>query len=496
MSFSGTFEGCNADLTQVAEKLTRFVDTAVRDGIGMREFERELLDRLLALGFHLTEDFLRQQGDGDFGETCQSSGKTVHRSDQPVARRLRTIFGEHRFEAFVYRQRKHPNTPIVARPVDEKLGIGPEQYSPLVQEFAMTFCCEQAFHVAAETFEMIFGQKLSVDTLQRTSRVLGRQAGDFLDSLADPPAADEGEFLVQTADGKGVPMVRDDARRLRALDPKPDRPGNRRMATVASVYSVDPFVRTPQQILAALFTSAETTDPDSRKRPQPRHKRYITKFAEVLPDVSEEPVSGTQLAMVWANRQVESRHQPGQKLIRLMDGQHSLWEEADAGQASVPADDVVDILDLLHVAGYVWTAAKAFHAYRGDQEAFAMETLEKILTGHVNSVIRSLRYRATSRNLTGIKRKDVDRVCGYFWAHCQRMKYDEYLARGYPISTGVIEGACRHLVKDRMERSGMKWTCDGARQLLHLRCLRASGHWQAFHQQRSTPNHRLHQLNT
>ena len=115
-----------------------------------------------------------------------------------------------------------------------------------------------------------------------------------------------------------------------------------------------------------------------------------------------------------------------------------------------------------------------------------MDALLKILEGQVDSVIRSLRCLATRRALKGTKRTDVDRVCGYFSAHRHRMKYNEYLARGCPITTGVIEGACRHLVKDRMERSGMKWTCRGARELLHLRCLRASGYWNEFHKQRVT----------
>ena len=88
----------------------------------------------------------------------------------------------------------------------------------------------------------------------------------------------------------------------------------------------------------------------------------------------------------------------------------------------------------------------------------------------------------------------MERVCGDFSAHRRRMKYDEYLARGDPVATGVIEGACRHLVKDRMERSGMKWTCEGARELLHLRCLRASGYWEAFHKQRSAPHQPTTQL--
>lgn len=494
MSISGTSEARNCDPAQIVTELTGFVDAAVRDGIGMRDFERGVFDRLLAVGFRLTEDFLKRQGDGDCGDTCESSGKTLHRSEKPVSRRLRTLFGMHRFEAFVYRKGKHSHTAIAARPVDERLGIGPEQYSPLVQEFSMMFCCEHAFGVAAETFETIFGQKLSVDSLERTSRLLGNEAADFLDALADPPAEEEGEFLVLTADGKGVPMVREDAQRLKACDPKPARPGNRRMATVASVYSVDPLVRTPQQILAALFTSADADDSALSPRPEPQHKRYMTKFAEVLPDLGDEPVSGTQLVMAWANRQVEGRHQPGQPLIRLMDGQHSLWEEADAAQASVPDDRIVDILDLIHVAGYVWTAGKAFYSYQGDQEAFVMETLLKILDGQVDSVIRSLRCLATRRGLKGTKQSDVERVCGYFSAHRHRMKYNEYLARGYPVATGVIEGACRHLVKDRMERSGMKWTCEGARELLHLRCLRASGYWEAFHRQRSTPSQPENQL--
>ena len=266
------------------------------------------------------------------------------------------------------------------------------------------------------------------------------------------------------------------------------------MATVGAVYSVDRFVRTAEQILSALFTSTDIWDSAEVTRPEPRHKRYLTKFAEVLPDLGEEPVSGTQLVMAWASCQVNERHQPGQPLICLMDGQHSLWDEAAVAHTGVPEEQVIEILDLMHVAGYAWTAAKAFCANPGDQETFVKNILRTILQGHVDSAIRSLRCLATRRGLAGSQRTDVERVCGYFSAHRHRMRYDEYLARGYPIATGVIEGACRHLVKDRMERSGMKWTQIGARELLHLRCLRASGFWNQFHQQRSTPQQPKHQL--
>ena len=79
-------------------------------------------------------------------------------------------------------------------------------------------------------------------------------------------------------------------------------------------------------------------------------------------------------------------------------------------------------------------------------------------------------------------------MCGYFDAHLNRMKYDEYLAAGYPIATGVIEGACRHLVKDRMERSGMQWTLTGAQAMLNLRALRQSSYWDEFQQRQPSTN--------
>lgn len=86
----------------------------------------------------------------------------------------------------------------------------------------------------------------------------------------------------------------------------------------------------------------------------------------------------------------------------------------------------------------------------------------------------------TIRGLSGKSLADLQRICGYLEKNADRMKYDEYLSRGYPIASGVIEGACRHLVKDRMERSGMRWTLEGARSMLNLRAVFQSDHWSTF----------------
>ena len=108
------------------------------------------------------------------------------------------------------------------------------------------------------------------------------------------------------------------------------------------------------------------------------------------------------------------------------------------------------------------------------------QILLRILKGEVHAVIRGLRRMATVQKLFEEKRADVDSACGYFTARAHRMKYDEYLAAGLPIATRMIEGACRHLVKDRLERTGMRSSTEGAQAMLSLRSLKASNAWDDF----------------
>ena len=122
----------------------------------------------------------------------------------------------------------------------------------------------------------------------------------------------------------------------------------------------------------------------------------------------------------------------------------------------------VPILDILHVASYVWSAAKLFEQDEGTRKQFTRLRLARILNGEVHAVILGLRQLATRRQLKGDSRQQLEQICSYFAKNAERMRYREYLALGYPIASGAVEGACGHLVKDRMERSGMRWTLEGA----------------------------------
>jgi hypothetical protein len=391
---------------------------------------------------------------------------------------LQTVFGHHTLLAYVYSPGPHEK--IELRPVDARLQLSDRQTSYLLEEFSQYFCVDQAFRQAARGIELVLRQKVSVDTLERTNRQMGDQAAEFLDQLPVPAANKEGELLVCTGDGKGVPLVKEDARALAAFEDRPERPGNRRMATLAGVYSVDRYVRTPEEIVAALFRDGER--PQGDKRPQPQFKHLRACFSKAYDADTDDPtiVPGAFEAFCWADNQVAQRRRPNQPLIRLMDGQKSLWDVADVCLESVPAEQTVDILDILHVSQYVWRAAAAFHGEFEHREAFARDRLLRILQGDVRGVITGMRQMATRRGLTGQKRREITVVCGYFENNVQRMRYDEYLREGYPIATGVIEGACRHLVKDRMERSGMRWRLDGAQAMLNVRAVWQSSYWETF----------------
>jgi len=475
----------SSSVMELAHELGEFVQDAAKNGVALRDLERGTFDRLLKMGFSVVEQFLSLQGDGDLGETAHADdGQTLYRSAEPQSRPLRTIFGLHQFSAYVYRKRSHPNTPIVFRPIDARMSLSSGRWSDLLEEFSQLFAIEQAFDPAAQAMERIFRQQLSVDTLEHVNQQMGEEAEDFLRSLTPPPAAEAtGELLILTCDAKGVPMVTPDADRLRCFEERPQRPGNRRMATLAAVYTVDRYVRTPEQILESLFQKEKKKLADT-PRPKPCHKRMIACLPRILEEVDEKtPITGSILALSWAADEVRQRRQPNQPLLCLIDGQSSLWSDL-ALCVEVPAVERVEIIDIIHVATYIWRAAKVFSKRREQQEVFVRERLLRILKGDVASVITGLRRMVTLRTVGSAGRKEIETVCGYFAKHAERMQYDKYLAAGYPIATGVIEGACRHLVKDRMERSGMRWTATGAQAMLNLRALEQTSYWDDFQQTR------------
>ena len=455
------------------DALQQWVCQSAQDGTSAHELERGLFDKLLVLGKTLFRAFLELVGPGDFGESVSlDDGHLVHRSQEQHSRRLLTVFGEFFVLRWVYAPYEKAKAELV--PTDQRLQLPASEVSYLLQEWDQLLGIEQAFGQVREVIKTVLRLSQSVDTLERTNQQMAEAVPVFRDSQGPVDMAKEGELLVVTEDNKGIPMVRPVEDKPAGVHrAKGEKANKKQMACIGCVYSVDRHARTPEQLVATLFRDA---DRPKEKPPQAQNKRY---WAELSRELDGEEIRGQDLVFQQLQAEIDTRRQPEQWLIHLCDGQASL--ETDR-QTYLPGDArTLDILDLMHVVPRVWEAAHVFHA-EGSHEAseFVRDHLTRILRGEVGNVIAGWRRRATRQGLTGAKRKALRTLCAFLEKNKHRMRYDEYLRLGCPVATGVIEGACRHVIKDRMERAGMRWKVPGAQAMLNLRTLYTNGDWRAF----------------
>lgn len=468
------------ELHKIADELVALALDGAEQKTPIHEVESQAFKTLLRAGYATVQLLVDLQGDGDVGEERQlPDGKVVARSRELHARPYVSIFGELAIQRYVYAQREGQSIEFAA--VDARLALPESKFSYLLQDWDQDLAMEEPFGQVNRTMQKILGLKQHVDSLERMNREMARDVEAFHASEQPPAAEEEGQLLVQTADGKGVPMRRpadkpaiQDHQRRRG--PKPDR---KKMATVGAVYSVDPFVRSPEEVVEALFRNPQEDcgrDDSKRRRPRPCHKRMRAMLNHV--DAEGNEIEGRAAIFGWMSDEVAQRHAGDQQpIVCVMDGEEALWNMRDAFQEEV---SLVDVLDLLHVTPRLWDAASLFYSRESRAaEEFVRERVLRILRGEVRTVIRGLR-RMGAQKLAGKKRARLETICQYFAKNRERMRYDEYLASGYPIASGVIEGACRHVVKDRLERTGMNWTPSGAQAMLDLRCIYLSHTWDEF----------------
>jgi len=462
-------------LDEFAEILA-FVQTSFQQARTAHEVEKGLWQRMLKLGHSVYGAWLDLFGEGDAGDRIiLEDGRAVRRFDALHRREIRNVFGLFELMRAVYGTREGQK--IEAVPLDERLGLPQGKSSYLLQDWEQALAMEMPYATVRATLARILGFTESVHTLERNQREMAAAVEAFWKDRPTPAA--EGEILVCTADGKGVPM-RGGSKAPTGAEPPTTggvRPGTKKMALLGAVYTVDSFVRTPEEVLDALFREAPVGEPPP-SRPRPCHK-YVRAALQRDDMDSTEPQVRTIFG--WMGEQVAQRNPEGTKqVILLMDGQDSLWT---AGWVYLPEAlaEVTEILDLLHALGYLWEAAHLFHPNGSDAaRAFVKDQARRILHGEIAAVIRSLRWLGTHHKLKGKRGEALKRICGYFQNNAHRMAYDIYLEHGFPIASGVIEGACRCVVKDRMERSGMRWVMSGARAMLDMRCVYLSDLWEEF----------------
>jgi hypothetical protein len=464
-------------LFALVAELADYVRAAAEQGLPAHEVERGIWTRVLAVGREALGEFFDLQGPGDLGpEVVLPDGTPAQRLDEPHARAYRSVFGDFRLERVVYGSRAGQKITFV--PLDARLQLPDGDYSYLLQQWDQALGCEHAFARVAGTLFDVLGLKQPVDSLEGGNRHMAAAVAAFRQDRPRPAPDQEGAVFVASADGKGIVMRRrPGAAKPQAHRKKGDKANKKRMAVVGAVYSVDRHPRTPEEVVAALFRDPRRPGPRPR-RPEPVGKHVWACLSRRADGKLDEPVA---CVFGWLAAELRLRGADlAREVVCLMDGQELLWE---GRREHLAGAGVVEVLDLLHVTPRLWEAAHLFCKEGSDAAAaFVRQRLVRVLRGEVRAVVAGLVRLARRRGLAGARRTKLAKACAYLRKNAARMRYDVYLARGYPIASGVIEGACRHYVKDRMERAGMRWSVAGAQAMLDLRSEYLNGDWEAFQQ--------------
>jgi len=432
--------------------------------------ERGLFKMLISLGAKMLQLFFIMRTQASSRQTFQAKTGQELPYHRDTAREYFSIFGKMSFERpYFYKKGVGGQTPL-----DAELSLGETCYSDLLREVSEYLGVYTVYGKTSDILERVLELNLSTRALQQN---IAKDATDVEAYYAQKPApspANEAEILVIQADGKGVPMILDEPAEPSVRLGKGQKRGRKKEAIVTSVYTIEAFPRTAEEVVASFFALPQDPPRPASTHPTPQYKHIWA------------TLDGKQTALSRLFLQVVQRQgEHIQYKVALCDGCEALQS-----RVSAQFPDFSLVLDFIHASEYLWDVANCLlgetHPDRLDW--MARHTL-LMLSGQTQQVIADFRLIAQQKKTKAALRKQLLKTANYFEHNLPFMDYTTYLANGWPIASGVIEGACRHFVKDRCELSGMRWNQSGAENLLCLRAVAENNDWDAYHTYRKLQRH-------
>ena len=453
------------DLHGKFQELTEYVTDKASEQRKAHEVELTLFRQLLLLGAQLLKLFFVHRA-------STTPSKPVHAADgaelKQHDRRDRvyfSVFGKISFKRPYFYRKGYDGM----YPLDAKLNLPRGCYSYLLVDWANYCVTDESFDESIGVLDHILGISMSKGAAETIARENAEHVEGFYEQKEPPQREDEGPILVIQADGKGVPMKREgESEEARGRLGKGEKRGKKKESIVTAIYTIVPYVRTAQEVVKALLwpeKRKETQAAVESQRPRPVGKEV------------RATLEGKDTALERLGGKVEQRDgEYIQDRVALSDG-------ADALQTRIckrfPGFTL--ILDIIHASEYLWKVVNALLGEKHPERTqWVGKQLLEMLSGKTEQVIERLRELAESESVSTTQKEVLQSTIGYYERNLPYMNYSEYLSRGWPIGTGVVEGACGHLVKDRMERSGMQWTKSGAQAVLDLRSVRVNADWEEY----------------
>ena len=436
-----------------------------------RELERQLLQDHLDLRALREEQALPAKG-----EARRAEGRG--RIERGHERDLATVFGTVTVRRLAWRAPGQPNV----YPADATLSLPAGRHSHGLRRLAVCEAVRGSYDTAKTAIGARCGPVAGKRQLEELVKAAAADIDGFYAQRIPVPCTSE-VLLVLSADSKGIVMrpdgLRPATRKAAAAKDRGrgvfrtrlasgEKPCRKRMAALACVYDAAPAPRRPHDVIAV--PGGRRGQRERRRGPHAEAK-WLT--GSVARDAKE--------VIAAAFGQAETRDPAHARTwVVLVDGNRHQIELIQA-EATRRKAEVHLVIDLVHVLEYLWAAAWCFHA-RDDPAAedwVAVQALA-VLAGRARQVTESLTAQAAQRGLTESQRTSVDTCVRYLDNNKEHLRYDEALASGWPIATGVIEGACRHLIGDRLDITGSRWGVEGAEAVLRLRAVIDNGDFEAY----------------
>jgi hypothetical protein len=435
--------------------------TFVRSGalaLEIGEVERRLIPMVMDVGRAALEEYVSVKGTGYAGKQFVDGRGRRCSYVRDRSRSYRSIFGTISIPRAYYRCEGSPGV----FPLDGELNLPERGYSYVVQEFSSRLAVLTSYENAQEILRSFFPVKIPIRSLESIVGDVCDDANQFYEEKTAPKVSTEAVVTVATVDKKGVVIRKqntDDAA-SEAPPSNPDKPGKKRMATVISAYTSPRHLRTADDIVQE---ATEQRSPGFK--PKPENKQLWGSLTE-----------GPERTVARLKRAVSQRLPEGNELVCILDGERSLWALICEYFPSA-----FFVLDIFHVLEHLAKAAHCFHEENSKEaRGFVTERLRMLLVGKAGRVIGGLKQMLTKHDLCNSKKYSLNQVIGYLERNRKHMRYEICLAKGYPIGSGVIEGACRNLINDRLELTGMSWTPQGAESIMRLRAVHINKDWDAF----------------
>lgn len=406
----------------------------------LHEMEREIQAITRMIGQAMLATRVAQCGTGEAGTHLDPKREWRYHGTRNLT--YRSIFGPVPIRrAYYYHHRDEGGF----CPLDVALAMPRRSYSYLLQEAVLKLSAHDAYDTGHQLLLDLLGVTVNKAIAEQMVAEAATDVPAF--HAARPAPENEGSVLVIQADGKGIPMVRPATKETgpKMRRKKGEKRNKKKMATVFTLYTLDP---------------EPGTEPKALNR---KTYAFLTTKREAFRRIAAE---------------VKKRAQ-GKKVLFLSDGDPDL-----AALASEFFPEAEPCVDWIHVVEYLWKAAYVFHKEGSPQaHAWVKAREQRLATDDVGTILRGLKQSLTkSQKLKASQRETLSTVIGYLEGVKDRIPYRAFLKAGYPIGTGSVEGACRHLICDRMERAGMHWKEPGAASMLQVRSVHINGEARDFNE--------------